>query len=77
MAFALCFVGGCLYPIRMFPDVIQELAAVLPSGIARAHTVNVFIGLASAEIWKMLAYTIVFAALAVAVRSGKTGRVRG
>ena len=77
VAFALCFAGGCLYPIRMFPDVIQELAAVLPSGIARAHTVNVFIGFASAEIWKMLAYTIVFAALAVAVRSGKTGRVRG
>ena len=77
VAFALCFVGGCLYPIRMFPDVIQNLAAVLPSGIARAHTVNTFLGIASAEIPKMMAYTGVFAALSVAVRYGKVGKVRG
>ena len=77
LAFALCYVGGCLYPIRMFPDVIQHLSAVLPSGIARAHTVNTFLGIPSAQIPKMVAYTGVFAVLSVAVRYGKVGKVRG
>lgn len=74
---ALSFVGGCMYPIRMFPDSIQALSAVLPSGIARAHITGCFLAMASSECWKLLAYAIVFAALSVVIRSGKAGKVRG
>ena len=74
---ALGLVGGCMYPIRMFPDSIQALSAILPSGIARAYITGCFLGTASHEGWKLLAYAIVFAALSVVIRSGKAGKVRG
>ena len=74
---ALCFVGGCMYPIRMFPDSIQSLSAILPSGIARTHITACFLGMASSESWKLMAYAMVFAALSVVIRSGKAGKVRG
>lgn len=32
----LCFVSGCLYPAYFFPETVQELASLLPAGIARA-----------------------------------------
>ena len=33
---ALCFVSGCLYPVYMFPMEVQQVAAYLPTGIARS-----------------------------------------
>ena len=73
----LCFVGGCMYPIRMFPERMQKLSAMLPSGIARTHITCHFLGTTSAEGWKLMAYAVVFTALSVAIRSGKAGRIRG
>ena len=32
---ALCFVGGCLYPVYFFPVSVQEAAAWLPSAMGR------------------------------------------
>ena len=32
----LCFVSGCLYPVYMFPVRVQQVAAWLPTGMARS-----------------------------------------
>ncbi len=32
---ALCFVSGCMYPVFFFPESVQRLATVLPTGVAR------------------------------------------
>ena len=74
---ALCYVGGCLYPIRIFPDSVQALSAVLPSGIARAYMISGFLGAGQTGLWKLLAYTGVFLLLSVLVRGYKAGKVRG
>ena len=37
LSLSLCYVGGCFYPVFMFPDTVQALSRFLPTGIARAH----------------------------------------
>lgn len=34
-ALALCFIAGCMYPISFFPEPVQALSRLLPTGIAR------------------------------------------
>ncbi len=36
-AIALCYVGGCFYPINFYSEPIQLLAKFLPSGMARSY----------------------------------------
>ncbi len=40
LTISLCYVSGCLYPIFVFPEAVQKLAAFLPTGIARSHIGN-------------------------------------
>lgn len=74
---ALCFIGGCMYPISVFPVTVQSLAAVLPSGLARQSVTACIQGEAPTDIWALLGYSAAFLAIAAAVRSRKTGKVRG
>lgn len=74
---ALCFIGGCMYPISVFPVTVQSLAAVLPSGVARQSVTACIQGEAPTDIWALLGYSAAFLAIAAAVRSRKTGKVRG
>lgn len=34
---AMGFVSGCIYPVFFFPEAMQQAAAWLPTGLARAH----------------------------------------
>lgn len=66
---ALCFVSGCMYPISFFPDSVQALAAVLPTGIARKLIAQGFAGVVSTgAIWSLLGFSALFLGLAVLAR---------
>lgn len=72
---ALCFVGGCMYPVTIFPESIQGLAAVLPSGIARQSLTGYFMGVDGGGQWALLGYGAGFLAAATAIRGYKAGKV--
>lgn len=74
---ALCFIGGCMYPISVFPLSVQSLAAVLPSGLARQSIIACVQGTAPADVGALLIYGAVFLALATLVRGHKAGKIRG
>lgn len=76
-AISLCYVSGCMYPIYAFPKVIKNIAAFLPSGIARGYlatcfslesSVSGFVGL--------IFYAAVFFGIALLVRFRKTVGIR-
>ncbi len=74
-AIVLSYIGGCLYPIGFFPDMIAKLSLFLPSGLARAYMTSFLAGdngtvyFAGMAIW----FAVVFAA-SVAVRSARIRR---
>ena len=74
---SLGFVGGCMYPVQVFPQAMQRMAAVVPSGIARQSITNCVLGNAPTGILPLLGYGTAFLAIAMAFRwsqAGKTGR---
>lgn len=73
---ALCFIGGCMYPVQIFPESVQRLAAVLPTGIARQRLTDCFMGLEAGGIGGLLAYGAGCLVLATAVRGYQAGKVR-
>lgn len=64
---ALCFVGGCMYPAYFFPDGIQKLGAILPTGLARAQIASCITGTGHCGVW-LTAYGTGFFALTWAAR---------
>lgn len=66
---ALCFVSGCMYPVFFFPEAIQRLAALLPTGIARDYLAKCITG---DDPWLplavMAAYSAAFLASAILLR---------
>lgn len=74
---ALCFVGGCMYPIHVFPLTLQQISLVLPSAIARESVTACIQGSRPTHVGALLGYSAVMLVLAVAVRSHKVGKVRG
>lgn len=50
----LCFVGGCMYPAYFFPDVIEKMAGVLPTGLAREQLASCITGGAGKSLWLLL-----------------------
>lgn len=74
---ALCFVGGCMYPIYFFPLSVQSLAAVLPTGIAWQSMLDCFTGASVTGTGALLAYSAAFLAIAVGVRAYRAGKSRG
>ena len=75
---AMCFAGGCMYPVTFFPESIQNLAKYLPHGLAR-ESVSGFLmnGLSTSKLVALLGYSVLFTAIAVGVRSLRMSRVRG
>lgn len=69
IAVALAYVSGCFYPNNFFPDSIQNLANILPSGVGFAYLRKSMTGLnVNIELLKALIYTVIFILLAVSVR---------
>lgn len=73
----LCFVGGCMYPVTIFPEKVQALAGVLPSGLARQRLTACFMGQEASGFWPLLGYGAGFVTVATAIRSYKVGKVQG
>jgi len=73
---ALCYVSGCIYPATAFPVSVQNVAAWLPTGIARQYLAA---GFTSAPAWgvlaALLAYSAAFFGLALLVRYYKAARI--
>ena len=74
---ALCFIGGCLYPLQFFPVSVQHMAQFLPTGIARQNALACFIGAAPHGTWALVGYGLAFLALATGARAYRAGKVRG
>lgn len=72
---ALCFIGGCMYPVNIFPESVQALAAILPSGLARQSLTGCFMGVDGGGKLALLGYGLVFLALAMGIRGYKAGKV--
>ncbi len=69
---ALCYMGGCFYPISFFPDIMQKIAMVFPSGLARSYLAGCINGSYSwFSLLGLLFYFALFFGAAVAVRCGK------
>lgn len=71
----LCFIGGCMYPVDIFPESVQAIAAVLPSGIARQSLTACYMGFDATGHWVLLGYGAGFVVLAAAIRGYKAGKV--
>lgn len=64
VAVILGYISGCFYPIYFFPDAVQKIASILPTGVA----MNYFSGILTANIDPVrLIVCIVYAALFIAV----------
>lgn len=74
---ALCLIGGCMYPIQFFPMTVQQLSAVLPTGIARESLTGCFMGTGATGTAALVAYSAAFVGIAIAARAYQTGKVRG
>lgn len=72
---ALCFIGGCMYPVQIFPESVQKLAAVLPSGLARQSVTRCYMGQEAGSQWGLAGYGAAFLGLATAIRGYKAGKV--
>lgn len=44
LSVAMCFVSGCMYPVYFFPQELQRLSAMFPTGIARSQLAGIFTG---------------------------------
>ena len=67
LSIGLCFAGGCLYPAYFFPESIQQLSAVLPTGLARELIAGCISGKLGNSLG-VLMYSVFFAAGAATVR---------
>ena len=74
---ALCYVGGCMYPIHVFPVSLQRISVMLPSGIARESITSCLEGTGPTDVGVLFICSAVMLALAMAVRVHKVGKVRG
>lgn len=69
IAVALSYVSGCFYPNNFFPESIQRLADVLPSGVGFSYLRRSMTGMSlQGELLKSGFYTVLFTALTVGVR---------
>ena len=63
---AICFVGGCMYPISFFPDSVRKLAQYVPHSIARDAVSNFLLGQASVtNMLALIGYTVLFVLIAI------------
>lgn len=78
LTLSLCYISGCLYPIFAFPEIIQKIARLLPTGIARDVLGGALTGNSSyLSLMGLLIYSLIFYALTIIVRSRKIHKARG
>ncbi len=74
----LCYVSGCMYPIYAFPKVIQQIAVILPTGLARGCLAGCFNdSVPIYELTGVLVYAVLFFGVALIVRNYKMKDKRG
>lgn len=74
----LCFISGCMYPISFFPETVQKLSALLPTGMARQQIANCILQTHDiANTAALLSFFGVFLLCSVLVRRVKIAGVRG
>jgi len=75
-AIGLCYVSGCIYPASAFPKAIQQVAQLLPTGIARQHIATGFtLTPAFGSFLGLIAYTAAFFGVALLLRRHKTAGI--
>lgn len=66
---SLAYLSGCIFPVSFFPESIQKLAPLLPSGAAMQYGIKCMQGLFPVkEMGIMLLYLLLFLGLVAAVR---------
>lgn len=74
---SLCYISGCFYPIYSFPEIIQAIQFVFPTGLARACLANAFVQETNLlALIANLLFGIAFYLLAVYFRTRKTQSIR-
>lgn len=69
-AVCLGYLSGCLYPLNFFPESIQRLAAVLPTGAALSYADKTLLKRhAAGETILLLLYFTIFIGLSVLIRN--------
>lgn len=72
-ALSLGYLSGCFYPISFFPESIQIVQPLLPTGVAVNYGGNLLMEESTAiEMVLLLGYLVLFLVLATAVRKRKT-----
>lgn len=67
-AVALAYLGGCLYPLSFFPEIIRKSALYQPAGLAYRYLADILLVNNGNDILiRMLIYTAVFLACAVII----------
>ncbi len=72
VALSLSYVSGCFYPSSFFPESVQLIGKILPSGVATAYASMRVRG--ETDGWMfvgMVVYTVVFVGIAVLLRKRK------
>lgn len=72
-AISLAYVSGCFYPISFFPDAVQALAGILPTGAARVYVSTALYG--AADVWNVVKLVAFFAVLMIATIAKRKHRV--
>ncbi|MCR5355860.1 MAG: ABC transporter permease [Lachnospiraceae bacterium] len=63
---ALAYLGGCLYPLSFFPEIIRKAAPLQPAGAAYEHLSRILLVKDTSEpLVKMSVYAVLFFAAAV------------
>ena len=74
-AITLGYLSGCLYPIDFFPESIQRLADILPTGIAIRYMNHMMLAEPSfSEMIGMMLYSIIFLLLVIFIRQRRMVR---
>ncbi len=71
-AVILAYIGGCLYPLSFFPEVVRKSALFQPAGIAYRYLADILlVNDTSPMLVRMLIYTFIFIAAAYFIMKGR------
>ncbi len=74
-AIGLGYISGCFYPLSFFPERMQRIASVLPTGGLMEYMQNVLLGSSSGFLYLLLSgWTLLFLILACLIRKLKLSR---
>lgn len=78
VAAAMCFAGGCMYPVTFFPASLQSIAQYLPHSVARECVSGLLVGSTPpGALVSILGYSVLFISVAVGVRGLRMTKARG